>query len=293
MVDWPLKMPSTLSDSVPSARRFPTVVVARRAKAGREREFERWQRRLAMVASKAPGHRGAEVQPPNPQHPGEWMVVYQFRDQESLGLWMQSAERRSLLIQGAELLEGQPREQVVALTEHEAPVTAVASFRLTALGKDHFDEIYSRLVESMVQFSGFIRSERFEEIEGLQEETTVVFSFGSREQLDAWLGSSERRDLLEEIEPYLESERTVNIVGGFAGWFGHREELEVKRWKQACVVLLALFPTALVLTLLRVALLPDMGLVLGVLLGNIAGVVILTWVLMPVLTRVLDGWLRR
>ena len=286
-------MPNTLSHSVPSERRFPTVVVARRAKAGREREFERWQRRLATVASKAPGHRGAEVQPPNSQHPGEWVVVYQFRDQESLGYWMKSAERESLLFEGAELLDGEAREQIVALMKHEAPVTAVASFRLTAQGRDRFDEIYSRIVESMVQFSGFIRSERFEEIEGIQEETTVVFSFGSRELLDGWLCSTERRELLEEIEPYLESDRTVNIVGGFAGWFGHREELEVKLWKQACVVLLALFPTALILTLLRAALLPEVGLVLGVLLGNIAGVVILTWVLMPLLTRVLDGWLRR
>lgn len=278
---------------MPPARRLPTVVVARCAKPGREREFESWLRRLVMVASKAPGHRGAEVQPPNPQHPGEWMVVYQFRDQDSLEHWMRSAERELLLIEGAELLDGEAREQVVALVGHKSPVTAVASFRLTAQGKDRFGEIYSRVVEAMVQFPGFIRSERFEEIEGIQEETTVVFSFGSREQLDTWLDSSERRQLFEEIEPYLKSERTMNIVGGFAGWFGQPEEVEVKPWKQACVVLLALFPTALILTLLRTALLPEMGLVLGVLLGNIAGVAILTWVLMPVLTRMLDGWLRR
>ena len=213
-------MPDTLSDSVPSTCIYPTVVVARRAKPGREREFERWLRRLVMVASRAPGHRGAEVQPPNSQHPGEWVVVYQFRDQDSLDLWMRSAERESLLIEGAELLDGEPREQVVALVKHTAPVTAVVSFRLTDQGKVRFDEIYSRVVESMVQFSGFLRSERLEEIEGIQRETTVVFSFGSREQLDAWLGSSERARLFEEIEPYLESGRTMNIVGGFAGWFG-------------------------------------------------------------------------
>ena len=51
--------------------------------------------------------------------------------------------------------------------------------------------------------------------------------------------------------------------------------------------------TALALTLVRRWLLPDVGLVLGVLLGNVFGVIILSWVLMPVLTRWLDGWLRR
>jgi antibiotic biosynthesis monooxygenase (ABM) superfamily enzyme len=68
---------------------------------------------------------------------------------------------------------------------------------------------------------------------------------------------------------------------------------DVKRWKQASIVLLALFPTALVLTVVRQWLLPDVGLVLGVLFGNVIGVAVLSWILMPVLTRWFDAWLRR
>jgi antibiotic biosynthesis monooxygenase (ABM) superfamily enzyme len=40
-------------------------------------------------------------------------------------------------------------------------------------------------------------------------------------------------------------------------------------------------------------LLPDVHWVVGVAFGNVLGVLALTWVLMPRLTRWFDGWLRR
>jgi antibiotic biosynthesis monooxygenase (ABM) superfamily enzyme len=119
-----------------------------------------------------------------------------------------------------------------------------------------------------------------------------VFGFASRPLLDEWLESDARRSVLAGIDELLEGGRTVNVVGGFGGWFGTEGSAPVKRWKQAAVVLLALFPTALVLTLLRRELLPDLALVPSVALSNIVGVAILSWVLMPVLTQLLSGWLR-
>jgi hypothetical protein len=47
------------------------------------------------------------------------------------------------------------------------------------------------------------------------------------------------------------------------------------------------------LTLLRRAVAPDLPLVVGVLVTNVAGIAILTWMLMPALTRRLAAWLRR
>lgn len=58
-------------------------------------------------------------------------------------------------------------------------------------------------------------------------------------------------------------------------------------------MLLALFPTSLVLTLVREWLIPDVHWTLGVLFGNVIGVIALTWLLMPNITRALGPWLRR
>ncbi len=64
--------------TAPTGRRVPTVVVARRPAPGKEREFERWLRRLAVAASEAPGHVRTDVQPPDDVHPCEWTIVYKF-----------------------------------------------------------------------------------------------------------------------------------------------------------------------------------------------------------------------
>ena len=53
------------------------------------------------------------------------------------------------------------------------------------------------------------------------------------------------------------------------------------RWKQATIVLLALFPTALTLSLIRRWLLPDLPLVPTVFISNVLGIAVLTWFLMP------------
>lgn len=273
-------------------RRMPTVVVARTPAVGREAEFEGWLRGLLEVAREAPGHVSSDLQPPDDAHPGEWVVVYQFTDTDTLDGWLHSPVRAELMREAADLVDGPPREQVVALAQGPDPVTGVASFRVRPGEEQRYAELHARLVQRLAGFPGFLQSEVFEPVAGVQDETVVLFSFDSREHLDAWLGSDARRAMLAEIEPFLEGDRTVNVVGGFAGWFaGHGPG--VKRWKQAAVVLLALFPTAVVLTLVRQWLLPDVHWVVGVLFGNVLGVIALAWVLMPFLTRVLDGWLRR
>jgi antibiotic biosynthesis monooxygenase (ABM) superfamily enzyme len=272
---------------------MPTVVVSRTVSAGREREFERWLRRLVSAAERAPGHVSADVQPPTDAHPDEWVVVYRFDSAAHLHGWLESPERAAFIESGRGLIEGAAREQVLALGHGHDPVTAVASFRVKAGNAERYLEFHTKLVDCLSAFPGFIRSELFEPVPGVQDDTAVVFSFDTRAHLDAWLESDRRRLLLSEIDEYLEGGRTVNVVGGFGGWFGRPGMVSVKRWKQASVVLLALFPTTLVLTKLRQELLPDVGFAPGILLGNAVGVTIMSWVLMPVLTKMLAGWLSR
>ena len=271
---------------------MPTVVVARRPVAGREAEFETWLRRLAAEARSAPGHVSADIQPPNAVHPGEWVILYQFVDGDSLHAWLDAPVRAELLRDGDGLVDGPAREQVVALGTAPEPVTGVASFRVRAGEEERHAAVQARLAERLTTFPGFLRSEVFPPVPGVQDDTVIVFSFDDRRHLDAWLASDERRAMLAEIEPLLEGERTVNVVGGFAGWFGG-EGPAVRRWKQAAVVLLALYPTSLVLTQMRSIVLPDAHWTLGVLFANVVGVGELSWLLMPVLTRLLDRWLRR
>jgi antibiotic biosynthesis monooxygenase (ABM) superfamily enzyme len=73
----------------------------------------------------------------------------------------------------------------------------------------------------------------------------------------------------------------MNVIGGFAGRVPAADSPPVAKWKQSIAVLIAPFPTAPELTVLRHALLPDLPLVPSVLLSNVLGVAALTWVMMP------------
>ena len=271
----------------------PTVIVARTVAPGRERKFDAWVRRLMMQAREAPGYLDSEVQGPNDLHPDEWVIVYRFDTPELLRTWLASPKRAALMAEGEDLVEGGPREQIIAMTPQQDPVTAVSSARVRPGQEQAFLDLHRELLARLDAFEGFLRGDLFEPVDEVQDAFVAVFAFDTREHLDRWLASDERSEILARMEPFVEGPRTLNVLGGFAGWFAPDVAPGVKRWKQAAVVLLALYPTALTLTLLRESLLPGLPLALGVLMVNVVGVGLLTWVLMPFLTTRFDGWLRR
>ena len=271
----------------------PTVIVARRARPGRERAFAAWLDDLVDESSRAPGFVGAEVQQPRAGEPNEWITVYRFETAELLDRWLDSPRRRALIARGAELAEGPAREQVVVIERNLDPVTAIISVRVDAEHLDEYLELYHQIDDAMSRAPGFVRTELFEPVPGTQDDHVVVFTFDGREYLEAWLDSPERQAIIERMQPFIESPHLINVVGGFGGWFDLGGSTEPKKWKQAVVVLLALYPTVLGLTLIDDWILPDPPLAIDVLIGNIVGVIILTWFLMPPLTRMLAGWLSR
>ena len=99
--------------------------------------------------------------------------------------------------------------------------------------------------------------------------------------------------MLEEIDPYIVGDRTVNVVGGFAGWFGQTGMAHVKTWKQAAIVFLAIFPTRSCSQRCGCGCSPTRHWIVGVIIGNVLGVIILSWLMMPFLTRIFTGWLRK
>ncbi len=283
-----------------------TVIVARTVQGDRQRQARAWLEDIVALASNAEGFVRSDVQPPGPQHPNEWVVVYEFTNHERLAEWLTSSNRTLMLQRESDLFLGSPREQVVATRNLAESVTAVASFRLrtlddTAAGglldATSIDEVfaleYENLVDVVSTFAGFIRCELFAAEPGVQDETIIVFSFEDRTRLDLWLGSPERQRALDRLQPLLASERTVNVIGGFAGWFGGSADAPVRTWKQGALIMLALYPTALIIGFLRDLILPDLPTVVATFIGNAGGVIVLTWWLMPVLTRRFADWLRQ
>jgi len=284
-------MSSTSSQSA-----APTTVVARRVHPDREDEFRAWDWRIRAAAASYPGYLGSEVQPPTTSHPGEWVTVYSFATVEELEAWLQSDERKAFMVEVDPMIDGDAREQRVAgMRVTSEPVTIVFSQCVAPHNQDEFVALHDDAVERLGEFPGFLGSQLLPPVEGVQEEYVIVASFASRTNLDRWLESDTRREWLDQIEQLVEGDRTYNVVGGFGGWFPSQasQSQGPKRWKQAIAVFVALFPTVLLITLIRGAIAPNMNVVLAVFIGNVLGILILTYVLMPPLTHRLRHWLSR
>lgn len=274
----------------------PTVIVSRRVLPGADAAFQSWAMRIREAAHGFPGYRGAESQPPDANHPDEWVTAYSFATTDQLEAWLTSSIRAALIDEGTELLAAPPREQRVAgLRLAPEPVTAVFSQRLRPGSQAAFEDLFAEVATVLRTFDGYLASDLLTPVDGVQSDHAVVVAFASRDQLDAWLDAPQRREWLERIEPLIEGDREMSIVGGFGGWFSGDDAHPSgpPRWKQAVAVLLALYPTALGIGWLLRTVAPDLPFAVSMLIANIAGVAALTWLLMPLVTKVLAPWLNR
>ncbi len=270
-----------------------TAVIGHVARPGvSKRQVRRRLERLIDRGARFPGYLRGDIQAPDPRRLDDWVVVVEFMDSATLTGWLTSAARAELLDGEPKLFSGRPRVQVLATPNSATSVTAVASFPVEPGLEEAFEAQYRRLLAAVIGFDGFIRCELIPAEHGIQRDCAVVFSFTSRQALDVWFESDQRSTILADVRPLLTSETTMNIVGGFGGWFNPPNR-PPKMWKQACLVLIALYPTSLLLSWLRLAAFPDLPFAAAVLVVNVLGVAVLTWILLPTLTGRFWRWLRR
>ena len=77
-----------------------------------------------------------------------------------------------------------------------------------------------RLAES--KFPGFRGTELFRPVEGVQEEWTALYRYDTAADLDTWLVSDERKELLAEGEKFADF-KSRTIDNSFGNWFAFDE----------------------------------------------------------------------
>lgn len=270
-----------------------TVVLAKRVREGMEAEFEAWQSGINAAARASVGFEAAEVVHPVPGVQDEYVVVFRFDTSETLRAWLESEERADWIERGAHLLEGAPVRHTIA-TPKSNTVTVVVTHRVKHGAEVQYRRWQDDIAEAVGGFEGFVSTETFEPRAG-ERDWVVVFRFDRAANLDRWLASGERRRWLVEAEPLLDSWDLHRISGGLGGWFDVSQDEQIARtapsWKQALVVLLALYPTVIATGFALGPLVADLPNAVQVLLGNITGVAVLTWLLMPATTRLMRWWL--
>lgn len=146
-------------------------------------------------------------------------------------------------------------------------------------------------------FDGFLGSGHVRPAHDL-DEWHMLYRFTDDAALDRWQSSPERSWWLASALG-LVSQTRVERRTGIEGWFDDPHSHEVSspghagppRWKQACVIWLAFFPTNLVAQVALGPLVGNWPVVLRVLVLTLALTPAMTWLVLPVVTRRLQWWL--
>jgi antibiotic biosynthesis monooxygenase (ABM) superfamily enzyme len=123
---------------------------------------------------------------------------------------------------------------------------------------------------------------------------TTIFRFSTPKQLRAWLDSDLRARRLRESEDLFTDPSQVQELSGLEAWFtlpGRSTATPPPRYKMALTTFVAVFSLLMVIPRLLAPLIDPMPPLSRTLVVCATMVALLTYVVMPALTRALSGWL--
>ena len=124
---------------------------------------------------------------------------------------------------------------------------------------------------------------------------TIVLHFDTLPHLRGWLESDIRQRLLEEVDAHLTAPGEVEITPGLEFWLSPPGAKHARPYKQFLLVLAVIYPMSLLMNAFLIPLLGSGTDLAALAVRNLANAVIvialMTWVIMPRLTRMVAGWL--
>ena len=181
------------------------------------------------------------------------------------------------------------RTRASSIIVHRIPPDAV----------DGFLQWQDRVSAVAAQFPGYQTTEVYpppdaKHPEGKQPEWVVVVHFDDAKTLQDWLDSPQRAEWLAKLPSETKDFQLKMLPAGLGSWFAGAPEGvgPFPHWKMFLFVLLGLYPTVMLLTIFLSPYTARYGLAVAMLIGNAASVAFLEWLGMPILSRLLDRWLR-
>jgi hypothetical protein len=119
----------------------------------------------------------------------------------------------------------------------------------------------------------------------------ILRTFANAQERDAFYASPMFKTWEARIKPLTEGEPMHRQLNGLEAWF-RSPQSPPPRWKMAIATYLGVVPVIMGLSLTLGPLIRSWNFVLNNLVFNACVVALLTWVVMPLITRILQRWLR-
>jgi antibiotic biosynthesis monooxygenase (ABM) superfamily enzyme len=174
------------------------------------------------------------------------------------------------------------------------PATVVYARRVKPGREGEYEALAREMVEESKSFAGHLAATMLHE-EG-SPTYTILYSFLDRPSLRAWLESPERQRLLGRANRLSDEHVRVPPLTGLESWFTLPHRATIKpppRWKMWLVSLLAIYPLVVAFQATVVPTIRTWPLLVRSAILPLTLLTLMTFVVMPVVTRVVQPWLSR
>lgn len=179
----------------------------------------------------------------------------------------------------------------------ERGAIAVITHRVREGQQVGYDDWLNEIGPLCRSYRGHLDLQIIRPIAGLTGTYTVIIRFDTREHLQEWLSSQDRKRLIEQVRPLLAQDDDFYVRSGLDFWFtpdGARAKVPV-RWKQFLVTWSAIYPLVLVIPLVVALVLRQLGVpynhYLDLLLSTGLVVWVMVYLIMPHYTKLIQRWL--
>lgn len=283
---------ATAVDSKPVA-----VVVKMHLREGVNQAFSAWHAKMCTVTSQLPGFISAEVNAPGSVGQPAWRIIQRFRTEDKLRDWLESEQYRHLMLEAESLADNNQTggliEERGAENSDVATVTEAVTTYVRPEKAGEYMKWAAKTHRAEAQFPGYRGGFLQPPASPDQGYWTTLVRFATPEELDAWLNSREREELLREHKALVSSWSQHRLPTSFAGWFPQDQASSSSPpgWKQSMVVILMLFPIVMLELRFLTPLTRGLKPALGTFIGNVLSVFLLAWPFMPTAIRGLKWWL--
>lgn len=180
------------------------------------------------------------------------------------------------------------------MTDLSQHVTAVITHRVRSGREAGYEAWIKGIAADARQFEGHLSVNILRPQPGVSSDYVIVLQFDSCLHLNAWLNSDIRKNWINRVQPLIQEQESVQVLTGLESWFqlpkqaGHAAP---KRYKQAILIWVGVMIVSLLVHPLLAPVLQYLPWLLRVAFSAAITVALLSYVIMPRLTRWLKRWL--
>jgi uncharacterized protein len=182
----------------------------------------------------------------------------------------------------------------VILDSDRQLVTAVIS-HLVKPGQEQAYEQWLHDISGVAQqFPGHAGVNFVRPADASYPEYAIILKFDCYQHLKAWIDSPVRERWIGKVAPLVQSEQKIQVLTGLETWFtlpGKLVQQPPKRYKMVILSALAVFAVAQALGLVVAPILTGLNPLLRSFLLTVFTICILTYIVMPRVTRLFYRWL--